>query len=307
MAQKLAAAFTDGDADPHSLVRVFGEALNAQWCEFLISGHRYEWSASDRRTGEPARLQLSADPEIVIAVSPAGAMPDALHCQPLLVLLEPTAFTLAVEQEERNRHDAVQRLDDARWQASVEMARERRHLERDLHDGAQHHLVALQMAIALAEHGHDDPGAEGRLDAVRAHLESVERVLVATARGVLPRILATEGLNGALQALTRPGLAVDSRLPRLMPAIESALYFIALEAVSNAQKHAPGAAVTIDAWAQNGRVTVAIRDEGPGFVAEDGAVGGLSHLAERLHAINGDMQVDSAPGRGTSITATVRL
>ncbi|MFD5226082.1 sensor histidine kinase [Microbacterium sp. NPDC058342] len=306
MVQRLTAMFAEGDVDPQRLVRVIGETLRARWCEFTIGSRRYEWSAPARRSDEAASLQLRSDPDIAVAVAPRSAMLEARHWQPLLVLLEPLAFTEAAEQEQRTRRDVVQRLDDARWRASVEMAQERRRLERDLHDGAQHHLVALQMAIAMAEHHKEDPGKADRRDAVRTHLESVERVLVATARGVLPRILAAEGLNGALQALAGANLSVSSRLPRLMPAVESALYFIALEAVSNAQKHAPGARVAVDAWMRDGRVTISIRDDGPGFVVNEDGVGGLSHLADRLEAIDGVLEVESVLGRGTCITASVR-
>ncbi|HCS59870.1 MAG TPA: hypothetical protein DIW46_00510 [Microbacterium sp.] len=306
MASALAAAFTADDAAPQRLIQIVGETLRAQWCELTVATRRYEWSAPGRRIADRAHCSLSSDPEITIALAPASAMLTAQQWQPLLVLLEPLAFTEAAESAQRLRNDAVHRLDDARWHASVDMAQERRDLERHLHDGAQQHLVALQLAVAMADHQDGDSGGEQRRDSVRSKLDSAEQVLVATARGVLPHTLAAGGLNGALHSLTGPALSVRAELPRLMPAVESALYFIALEAVSNARKHAKGAQISIDARMRGGRVTVSIRDDGPGFIVDEDGIGGLSHLAHRLEAINGDVDVQSAPGEGTRVTASVR-
>lgn len=306
MVAKLAAAFTAQDTDPHHLIRLVGQTLHATWCELTIGNRKYEWSDPAHRTAERVHCPLSSDPEIAIAIAPPSAMLTARQWQPLLVLLEPLVFAEATENAQRLRNDAVRRLDDARWRASIDMAQERRRLERDLHDGAQHHLVALQMAVAMAEHRHDEPGEEERREAALSQLESVEHVLLSTARGVLPRALANDGLNGALRALIEPSLSVESDLPRLMPAVESALYFIALEAVSNAQKHAPGAEIAIDARMRGDRVTLSISDDGPGFVVDEDGVGGLSHLANRLESINGKVNVRSAPGEGTRVTASIR-
>lgn len=306
LAAILAAAFIAHDTDPHSLIRLVGQTLRAQWCALTIGTRRYEWSDPARRDSDRAYCSLSGDPEIKIAIAPATAMLPVQQWQPLLVLLEPLAFAEATENAQRLRNDAVRRLDDARWRASVDMAQERRRLERDLHDGAQHHLVALQMAIALAEHIHGEPGENDRRDSARTQLESVEHVLLATARGVLPRTLANDGLNGALYALEEPVISVQSDLPRLMPAVESALYFIALEAISNARKHAVGARITVDARMRRGRVVLSVRDDGPGFIVDEDGVGGLSHLANRLESINGELDVQSTPGHGTCVTASVR-
>lgn len=302
----LAGAFVAQQTDPDHLIRIVGETLKAQSCELVFGSRRYEWSAAGYESAERVRCTLNTDPEIIIAIAPESAMLSVQEWQPLLVLLEPLAYAAATERAQRRRNTAVRRLDDARWRASVEMAQERRRLERDLHDGAQHHLVALQMAIALAEHHDGDSVHEQRREDVLAQLESVEQVLVATARGVLPRSLAVEGLNGALLALIAPNVTVHADLPRLMPAVESALYFIALEAVSNAQKHAAGSQITIDAKMRGAEVTISICDDGPGFIVDDDGLGGLSHLAHRLEAINGAVDVRSSPGSGTCVIASVR-
>src|SRR5690606_10842568 len=102
-----------------------------------VGNRSYEWSDPRHRITDRAHLPLSADPDIAIEVGPASAMLTAQQWQPLLILLEPRVYTEAAEHAKRVRNDAVKRLDDARWQASVDMAQERRRLERHLHDGAQ--------------------------------------------------------------------------------------------------------------------------------------------------------------------------
>ncbi|WP_300266169.1 ATP-binding protein [Microbacterium sp.] len=303
---KLAAAFNANETDPRDLIRLVGQTLRARWCELTVGTRTYEWSSPRGRAADPIRCALSDDPEIVIAISPPSAMLTPQQWQPLLILVEPLAYTEAKEQAQRLRNDAVRRLDDLRWRASIDMAQERRRLERDLHDGAQHHLVAVQLAIAVAEHQQGETGELERRRAARSQLDSAESVLLATARGVLPRTLADNGLSGALHALSESGISVHADLPRLMPAVESALYFTALEAVSNAQKYAPGARINVDALMKGDRVTVSISDNGPGFIVRKDGVGGLSRLAQRLQAANGVLDVQSAPGKGTRVSAWIR-
>src|SRR5690554_5318391 len=119
---KLAAAFSAEETDPHQLVRLVGQTLRAQWCELMIGSRRYEWSVPGRRMAERVRCHLSSDPEIAITIAPPSAMLTLQQWQPLLVLIEPLAFTGATESAQRLRNDAVKRLDDARWLASVDMA-----------------------------------------------------------------------------------------------------------------------------------------------------------------------------------------
>ncbi|RLP68926.1 hypothetical protein D9V30_08605 [Mycetocola reblochoni] len=306
----LTAALLDHGVAPElpELVGVVGSTLRADSCAITLGSRTERWLSPrlPDTAGEPqdtARLVLQSDPLVVVELSPSRLMPERVLWQPLLILVAPLAVADGIESSHRAGAAAARRLADVRWRASTDMEHERRRLERDLHDGAQHHLVALRMAIALAEHRRDEPGAEQRLAALRAQLDEAERLLLATARGVLPRVLAAEGLGGALRSLREPGVVVDAEVPRVMPAVESALYFIALEAISNALKYAPGATVTVTAAAVGERVRVVVADDGPGF-AVGGSAGGLAYLAERLAAIGGELDVVSAPGEGTVITAS---
>ncbi|GAB3400850.1 hypothetical protein GCM10027515_09140 [Schumannella luteola] len=300
-----ALAVSDTPPPPSTLVAIAAEAIGASRLELSLGTKALSWGAHDpQQHGEVTTLVLGTDPDIVATVAPAHAMPSPTGWQPLLVLLTPYAAEDATWHARRRQQEAARRIDDVRWRASADMEHERRRLERDLHDGAQHHLVALRMAIALGDHLQNEPDADARLAALGTQLDAAEELLIATARGVLPKVLATSGLQGALRALAGADVEVDADIPRLMPAVESALYYLALEAVSNAHKHAPGARVLVEARLDHGRARVEVRDDGPGFVVGDG-VGGLAYLADRIRAIAGTLEVHSAPGEGTRVIAAV--
>ena len=157
----------------------------------------------------------------------------------------------------------------------AEMDWERRRIERDLHDGAQHHLVSLRLTLGLVEH----QVSTGQLDQARARLaqiaeqiEVAEEILAETAKGVSSPLLAELGLVRALRQELGAGQppvpvdahGVDEEL-RIPSDVEAAVYFCCLEAVNNARKHAPGAAIGVRLETADGRLHFAVRDEGPGW------------------------------------------
>ena len=185
---------------------------------------------------------------------------------------------------------------------------ERRRLERDLHDGAQQHLVSLAVLIQLARkaEGNDSRGllteATGLLDTAIAEIRRL-------AHGIYPPSLVSGGLARALSAVATHS-AMPIRLDlhglgRYPPSIEAALYFCCSEALQNAAKHGgPDTAVTITADAGPQRLTLTISDTGRGFdPATTGT--GLSNMIDRVSAIGGILTIDTAPGQGTRITAIV--
>lgn len=300
-----ALAVSDTPPPPSTLLAIAAEAIGAARCELSLGTKSLAWGVHDPQQHDvAATLVLGTDPDIVATVVPAHAMPSPEAWQPLLLLLTPYAAEDSTWDARRRQQEATRRIDDARWRASADMEHERRRLERDLHDGAQHHLVALRMAIALGDHLQHEPDPDARLAALGEQLDAAEELLIATARGVLPKVLATSGLQGALSALAGADVEVRADIPRLMPAVESALYYLALEAVSNVHKHAPGALVVVEARLAAGRALVEVRDDGPGFVVGDD-VGGLAYLAHRIEAIDGTLEVHSSPGAGTRVVAAV--
>ena len=208
----------------------------------------------------------------------------------------------------------------SRRAAVAEMDGERRAIERNLHDGAQHHLVSLRLALGLVEH---QVGA-GQLDAARDRLghiveqvDTAEAVLAETATGVSSATLAERGVVETLRletAGTDSTVTVDSAgVPpgrRYGTDVEAAVYFCCLEAVNNARKHAPGAAVVITFAEVDGVLRFSVRDDGPGFAIDPSAAGpqrGMRNVATRITAVGGTVALDSAPGRGTTVAGSIPL
>ena len=185
---------------------------------------------------------------------------------------------------------------------------ERRRLERDLHDGAQQHLVALAVLIQLARTaGHDR--YQPLLTEASGLLETAIAEIRRLAHGIYPPLLVSGGLAQALPAVAaHAAVPVQLNLQGLgrHPApIETALYYCCTEALQNAAKHGgPDTTATITAHADDRMLTLTISDTGRGFdPATTGT--GLTNMTDRLAAIGGQLVIDSAPGSSTRITATV--
>jgi len=132
------------------------------------------------------------------------------------------------------------------------------------------------------------------------------------ARGIYPSVLADRGLLAALrtQAARMPlpvRIEADDGLAgrRLDPEVEAALYFVALEALTNAQKHAPLAQVTVRLREDGGVVRLEVADDGPGIAGDHGRGSGLQNMYDRVAAAGGALDVRSAPGHGTRIAAAI--
>jgi signal transduction histidine kinase len=191
---------------------------------------------------------------------------------------------------------------------------ERRRVERNLHDGAQQHLVAMAVNLRLARDIiAEDPGAAGELlDQLADDVRSTIQELRELAHGIYPPLLADSGLGEALRAAgNRSPLAVTvttDGIGRYGPEIEAAIYFCCLEALQNAGKHAPGARVEVRVWEQSGGLLFSVSDDGPGFDATTARHGhGFVNMADRLGAIGGTVRWESQPGHGAQVLGTVPL
>jgi signal transduction histidine kinase len=183
----------------------------------------------------------------------------------------------------------------------------RRRIERDLHDGAQQHLVTLSLRLR---------GIRDRVPAdVRADVDEVCDGLAGTlaelrdlSRGLHPAILVEAGLGPAVRAMARRSplpvrvqVRADGRLPG---SCEATAYYVAAEAFTNAAKHAAASAVDILIERADGALTVQVRDDGVGGAgATRGS--GLVGLRDRVEAVGGTMTLDSPAKAGTILT--VRL
>jgi signal transduction histidine kinase len=191
---------------------------------------------------------------------------------------------------------------------------ERRRLERNLHDGAQQDLVALAIKLRLAGDAADEDPAQtkeiiGELQAdAAAALENLRDL----ARGVYPPLLADLGLVAALNAQARKSpvpVAVEADgIGRLPQDTEAAVYFCCLEALQNIAKYARATRARIRLQAQDGTLCFTVSDDGAGYDARRTVMGsGQRNMADRLAALDGRLEVRSAPGQGTVVTARLPL
>jgi signal transduction histidine kinase len=181
---------------------------------------------------------------------------------------------------------------------------ERRRIERDLHDGAQQRLVGLALHVQSARRRALPPSEAAELLAftvgqLQAGVEDIRSLV----HGILPPALASGGLPAALADLARPG-EVSVRCAvcgRLDPSIEATAWFVACEGIANARKHAPDVPVHVDVSVADGRLQVRVCDDGPGGADPGGD--GLRHLADRVEAHDGTLELDSPLGGGTRLVA----
>jgi signal transduction histidine kinase len=201
----------------------------------------------------------------------------------------------------------VEVLETTRTGAVDAQDAELRRIERDLHDGAQARLVALGMSLGLAEQrlATDPEGAQQLVAEARAGLGEALEELRDLARGIHPPVLSDRGLGAALATLAdRSALPVtvtaglDGRLP---PAVESAAYFVAAEAIANAAKHSGAERIHVAVGRQGDVLAVEVADDGRG--GADPAGGGLTGLRRRVEALDGTLAVASPPGGPTVVRA----
>jgi signal transduction histidine kinase len=184
---------------------------------------------------------------------------------------------------------------------------ERRRLERDLHDGAQQRLVGLglllRMTRARAEAG--DAGVGSLLEEAEDGLRWALEDLRTLARGIHPAALSEGGLGPALRVLAARApfpVAVECPGARLPEAVETAVWFVVSEALTNVAKHADASRAAVRVTIDGGRARVEVADDGRGG-AVAGRGSGLGGLMERAAALGGVLTVADDPGGGTLLVA----
>jgi signal transduction histidine kinase len=191
---------------------------------------------------------------------------------------------------------------------------ERRRLERDVHDGAQQHLVALVVNLRLAQTL--AVKAPDRSRAVLAEqVPAVDAALATLAdlsRGLYPRALMEQGVGPALRTvlggIALPVHVEDHGIGRLPAEVEAALYFFSVEAVQNAVKHSGASSISVDLSAEDGVLRLVVRDDGSGFRTSAEPLGhGLGNMRDRIDAVQGHFALESHLGQGSTLVATVPL
>jgi signal transduction histidine kinase len=189
---------------------------------------------------------------------------------------------------------------------------ERRRLERNIHDGAQQHLVALAVKLRLAgaTAAKDPAKAAVPLRELRDQTDVALDTLLDLAGGIYPAELEERGIGPALALQARtsgaPVMIDVDGVGRFPIEVEAAVYFVCLEAIQNAAKYARASSVRVRLGREADALTFAVEDDGVGFEVKNAAGGsGLQNMRDRLAAFGGDVDIRSAPGAGTTVAGRI--
>jgi len=275
------------------------------WALALVTLPAYAWTLPANglfgwELHSPAMVAaLTVTGILLLLVAPwvawAVASVDTAVAVALLGPSRSKALARRVEDLTRSRAGAVDAADA-----------ERRRIERDLHDGAQQRLVSLAMNLGRARTRLRDAPEPARKAIEEAHEEAKQALaeLRDFVRGLHPAVLDDRGLDAALSGIVaRAPLPVRLRVDvpgRCSPTIEAIAYFVVAEALTNVIKHARATTAEVNVTATDGRLRIAVTDDGHGGASPD-AGSGLRGLAQRTAAADGVLRIDSPPGGPTVI------
>ena len=221
----------------------------------------------------------------------------------------PPLFT-AYLRDITDRQRAQQELLESRARVVEAADRERKRIERNLHDGAQQRLVAVLLLLRqMARDGQGAPGVREALELATEETGQAIEELRELVRGIHPVALTESGLAAALRGLARRSpVAVEVDVPesRLPEAIEVAFYYVAAESLANVAKYAQAASAALSLTDGDGVAVLRVRDDGVGG-ADASRGSGFAGLVDRMEALGGTLEVESPAGAGTTVTATAPL
>jgi signal transduction histidine kinase len=314
---------------PVRMARVLAEATGARATEVWLTGPdgptlaaTWPRGATPGKEGDPGRRAL----EVRYGGEPLGVL--VVQERARLTAVEERLFAGLADQAglvlrgarlraelERRAEELSRRAEDLRRSRRrlVDLQDERRRaLERDIHDGAQQHLVALAVNLRLAQTvaARSPARAQELLETQQDATAAAVETLLQLSRGIYPPLLAGQGLPAALEsaAATSPvPVELNVRGVRRYPShVEAAAYFTCLEAVQNAVKHSGATSIHVDLLGDRDTLSVTVSDDGRGFDAgATGAGAGLPNLRDRVESVGGTLVTDSTPGHGTRVHAVL--
>ncbi len=307
---------SEEEVDVISRAHVSGNAWMEVWCKPILEQYpdRMVRVAPLVHSGELLGLVVCArnvdqqpfsDEEERVLAELARQVALALHNSALDTALQASLDDLKRVNEEL-------RASRARIVAAADTSR--RQIERNLHDGAQQHLVALAVKLGLARQlVESDPATVATLlEELRGDAQTTLTELRELAHGIYPPLLMDRGLREALVAAANRAVLptdVEAEVGRYPAEVEAAVYFCCLEAMQNAGKYAgDGARINVRVHADDHVLAFGVDDDGAGFQLNGRPMGhGFINMADRLGAIGGSLHVESTPGQGAHIAGTIPL
>ena len=206
--------------------------------------------------------------------------------------------------------DSRDQLTASRARLVTEGDEARRRVVRDLHDGAQQRLVHSIVTLKLAQRAFraDNGKAESLVDDALEHLQQGNAELRELAHGILPSVLTHGGLRAGVETIVARldlPVQVDVAAERFPAGIEASAYFIVAEALTNVVKHSHAERAEVRGSVEDGVLRVEVRDDGIGGADPGGH--GLVGMGDRVTALGGRLEIDSPPGGGTLVAATLPL
>lgn len=201
----------------------------------------------------------------------------------------------------------VNALEESRSASVQSAASELRRIERDLHDGAQQHLVSVAMQLGMVKDRLNNESDPETVELITSAHKDAKQAIVELrdlVRGIHPSVLTDRGLDAAISALAgRCPIPVDIQnevTDRLPQAVEATAYFVVAETLTNIAKHSQAAHATVRLSKEMNRIVIEVTDDGIGG-ARDDTDGGLRGLRDRVRSIEGDMTISSPANGPTTI------
>jgi signal transduction histidine kinase len=269
--------------------------------------------------GQPARSSVANGRATTTVTLDGGVIAVLEHDRALLD--EPRLLDSTVAASRLALHNAkltaqvraqLDELHRSRRRLVLEVDKERRRLERDLHDGVQQQLLGVALELGRLRRRAADAGAEHLAHSLARATDDLEQAideLRRFARGLHPQVLTDRGLAAALEALAQRAplpVEIDVDIGRLQSELESTLYLVAAEALTNTLRHGAATHLRIHVRCVDDHAVVDIADDGRGG-ARAGAGSGLQGIDDRVAALGGTLTLDSTRGDGTRLHIDVPL